>query len=156
MICNSYLYGIHKSQPMKSGYLLPIILLAAVACSRPHNSITFGPISIYPDYQNRIVKVTGEILNSSSEAHEISLTATVHPDQSKSVVMNPVRFTKEVPGGSEFFELYYPMGNSILSEKASDSSRFQIEISLKMKKTGEKVLKQLPFYFKTCSIPDGK
>jgi len=156
MICNSYLYGHHKSQPMKPGYLLPIILLAAVACSRPGNSITFGSISVDPDYQNRIVKVTGEILNSSTTAHEISLTATVHPDQSKSVVMNPVRFTKKVPGGSEFFELYYPMGDSILSEKAPDSSRYQMEISLTLKKTGDTVRTQLPFFFKGGPIPDGK
>ncbi|MFH0760614.1 MAG: hypothetical protein V2A67_03830 [Bacteroidota bacterium] len=141
---------------MKPGYLLPIILLTAIACSRPGNSISLESIRVYPDIQNRIIKVTGEIRNSSPETHEISLTATVHPYQSKSVVMNAVRFTKEVPAGSEFFELYYPMGDSIISINESDSSRFQLDISLKIKKTGETILEQVPFAFTQSPIPDGK
>lgn len=139
---------------MKPGYILPVILLAVIGCNRPKNTISLESVMIDRDSQNRIVKVTGEILNSSRAPAEISLTASVHPDQSESVVMNPVRFTKEVPGGSEFFELYYPMEDSALSGKKADSCRFQMDIILKVKKTGEKVVKQLPFYF-TCSPTPG-
>ncbi len=108
-------------------------------------AVSLANIRVYPDISNGVVKIVGGVENSSQGAQETSLEVQVYPHNGKGIVMSPVKITKDVPPGSEAFELIYPMGDSFLLWDEFSPNLYRMDIILKMEKTGNKELKEIIF-----------
>lgn len=97
--------------------------------------VSLGTIKLYPDIENHIVKVVGGIENSSSNTEEISLEVIVQPYSKPGSSMSPFRMIKEIPAGSEAFELFYPMGEDCSLWDEFSPGLYEMKVGLTLKKT---------------------
>jgi hypothetical protein len=59
----------------------------------------------------------------------------VHPYGNSDKLMSPFRLTKEIPSGSEAFEVIYPMGDDCLLWDEFSPNLYTMKVGLSMKKT---------------------
>jgi hypothetical protein len=97
--------------------------------------VSLGWIKLYPDVANRVVKVMGGIENSSGSTEEVTLEINVHPYGNPDKLMSPFKLTKEIPAGSEAFEVIYPMGDDCLLWDEFSPNLYNMKVGVSMKKT---------------------
>jgi hypothetical protein len=107
--------------------------------------VSFGNIRLDPDIKNHVVKVTGTLENGSSQTEEISLDVAVRPYQRPGDALNPFSMTKEIPAGSETFELIFPMGDGCALWDEFSPNVYEMEIGLTMKRTSGTETKKILF-----------
>jgi hypothetical protein len=84
-----------------------------------------------------VVKVVGTIENSSPATEQITLEVVVSPFGKPDRPLSPFKMMKEVPAGSEAFELYYPMGDDCLFWDEFSPNLYNMKVALTMKKSKE-------------------
>ncbi|MCX6224865.1 MAG: beta-galactosidase [Bacteroidia bacterium] len=99
--------------------------------------VSLGTIKLYPDIGNHIVKIVGGIENSLANTEEISLEVGVKPYGTAGNSFSPVKMQKEIPAGSEAFELFYPMGDDCKFWDEFSPNLYEMKIALTMKKTSD-------------------
>ncbi len=97
--------------------------------------VSLGNIRLYPDIANKVVKVVGGIENNSSSTEEISLELVVKPYGKPENSLSPFRMIKEIPAGSEAFEVYYPMGEDCSYWDEFSPNVYDMKVKLTLKKT---------------------
>lgn len=99
--------------------------------------VSLGWIKLYPDIVNHVVRVVGGMENSSSKTEEISLEIVVKPYGKAGNSLSPFRMIKEIPAGSEAFEVFYPMGDDFLLWDEFSPNLYEMKVALTMKKTSD-------------------
>lgn len=107
--------------------------------------ISLGNIKLYPDIENHVVKVIGGIENTSDKNGEISLEIAVKQYGREGISLNPFRMIKEIPAGSEAFEIVYPMGDDCRLWDEFSPEFYEMRVSLTMKETGDVQVSKILF-----------
>jgi len=97
--------------------------------------VTLGTIKLYPDIKNHVVKVVGGFENISSDTQEITLDISVKSYGRESGTLSPFRIKKEIPTGSEAFEVYFPMGDDCLFWDEFSPNVYDMRVQLTLDKT---------------------
>lgn len=107
--------------------------------------VSLGTIKLYPDIENHVVKVIGGIENSSANTEQISLEVVVKRYGKTGYSLSPFKMQKEIPAGSEAFELIYPMGDDCLLWDEFSPNLYEMKIGLTMKKTTDAQVSNILF-----------
>jgi hypothetical protein len=99
--------------------------------------VALGPVKVYPDIKNRVVKVVGGFENPSAQPEEIAFEARVFKNGTAQTVMSPVKFIKVIPTGSEAFEFIYAMGDSCQLWDEFSPNLYRLDLTATMKSTGK-------------------
>lgn len=97
--------------------------------------VSLGNIKLYPDIENHVVKIVGGIENSSPGTQSISVEVVVSPYGKPGNSLNPIRMKKEIPAGTEAFQLVYPMGDDCLLWDEFSPNLYNMSVSLTMAET---------------------
>ena len=97
--------------------------------------VSLGNIKLYPDIENHVVKIVGGIENSSPGTQSISVEVVVSPYGKPGNALNPIRMKKEIPAGTEAFQLVYPMGDDCLLWDEFSPNLYNMSVSLTMAET---------------------
>ena len=108
-------------------------------------TVALGPVKVYPDIKNRVLKVMGGFENTSDQPEEIAFEARVFKAGTSQIVMSPVKFIKEIPAGSEAFEFIYPMGDSCQFWDEFSPNLYQLNLEVTLKSTGRAELQEILF-----------
>ncbi len=97
--------------------------------------VQLGNIKLYPDIENHVVKIAGSIENGSKSNQSVTIEVLVSQFDKPNNSLNPIRMKKEVPAGSEVFELVYPMGDDCLLWDEFSPNLYNMQVSLTMSDT---------------------
>lgn len=95
--------------------------------------VSLGWIKLYPDIHNRVVRVVGGLENSSGNSQQVALELNVKRYGKIESSHAPFRMVKEVPVGSEIFEMVYPMGDDCLLWDEFSPNLYEMKVRLSMK-----------------------
>ncbi|MFO7617322.1 MAG: glycoside hydrolase family 2 TIM barrel-domain containing protein [Bacteroidales bacterium] len=98
--------------------------------------VILSDISLFPDTESGSVRIAGGLDNGAGEAREVSLEFMVETFGQSETVGIPIRFTKEVPAGSEAFELNYPMGADFLFWDEFNPNLYRMRVRLTQAESG--------------------
>ncbi len=98
-------------------------------------AVRLGNIKLYPDMLNHVVKIVGGIESSSSKTEPVTIEVVVNPYGKTGNSLNPIRIKKEVPAGTEAFQLVYPMGDDCLLWDEFSPNVYNMTFTLTMTKT---------------------
>ena len=107
--------------------------------------VSFGNIRLDPDISNHIVKVTGQLENSSDENRELSLDVLVRPYHKSGAALSPFHMEKLIPAGSEAFEIYYPMGEDCALWDEFSPAVYEMELSLTLNRSADRQVSKILF-----------
>jgi hypothetical protein len=116
--------------------------------------VSAGNIQLYPDIENKVVKVKGVLENTSKKAVKISLDINVKPYGSDDGYLGPFGMDKEVPPGVEAFEVIYPLGEDCKFWDEFHPDLYEMKVMLTLPKTEDVQAQDILFGMRNFGVKD--